>query len=192
MQSLHSTCLVGRRQLLRLALLFVKVLLPVDLDNLVQADISTGRDIASATVLKDSVTWSACRSHQWHLVLCEAEKQGWEARWSMASCQSIPQLPAHWNESQTHEALMASNAKRTTSRCLSPDHKLRELSILCNSSLDLSMCENGQNAIGIVVLRKVGYGRGMKHILCRKAPPSTLELRNKKLELITYSGYFIS
>ena len=74
MQSLHSICLVGRRQLLRLALLLVKVLLPVDLDNLVQADISTGRDIASATVLEDPVTWSAFRSHQWHLV--EEEKQG--------------------------------------------------------------------------------------------------------------------
>lgn len=56
--------LVGRRrQLLRLTLLFVKVLLPVDLDNLVHTDISTGRDIASATVLQEPVTWSACRSH---------------------------------------------------------------------------------------------------------------------------------
>lgn len=60
MQLLHSTCLVGRRrQLLRFALLFVKVLLPVDLDNLVHADISTGRDIARTTVLQEPVTWSA-------------------------------------------------------------------------------------------------------------------------------------
>ena len=62
-QSLHtgSTCLVGGRRcrLLRLALLFVKVLLPVDLDNLVHVDISTGRDVASATVLQEPVTWSA-------------------------------------------------------------------------------------------------------------------------------------
>lgn len=179
MQLLHDTCLVGRRQLLCLALLFVKVLLPVNLDNLVQADIGTGRDVARATVLEDPVTWSALRSRQWHLVLCEAEKQGWEAR-----CQ--------WQAVRHTKQSMASNAKRTTSSCLSPDLKPRELSISCNSSCDLSMRENGRNAIGMVVLREVGYGRGGKQIRGRKTSPSTVKLRNKTLGLITYSGYFIS